>query len=394
MPITWRETHRPHANFKGEIVMMTKNVMRLAATGLASWLCAAPAMATGWTLTDLGTLGGTNSAANGINNAGQVVGYAEAADGTPYPVIWSGGVASALGTRPGRAVALGANGVAAGNVMSVDGQQLDATLLSGGNAYDLGTFGGSFSLVQAVNDSGLVAGYARTPDEKDHAFLATASGTVDLGTFGGLYSYVYGLNQSGLAVGSAYDASGTARCFRTTGGGLVDLGTFGGRFCNAFAVNDAGQITGGAATSAGVAHAFVFDSRGLVDLGTLGGTSSVGNAINRLGQVVGVARTSTNQQHAFLHDGTRMIDLGTLGGTTSSATGVNASGQVVGNATLASGSRQPFFFANGVMLNVNTLAPGLSNVDASHLYLNDAGQIGGTGTIVGKQRAFVLTPTP
>ena len=89
-----------------------------------------------------------------------------------------------------------------------------------------------------------------------------------------------------------------------------------------------------------------------------------------------------------------MIDLGTLGGTSSTATGVNASGQVVGHSALANGSRQPFLFANGVMVNVNTLVPGLSNVDAYRLYLNDAGQIAGTGTIGGKQRAFLLTPTP
>ncbi len=374
--------------------MKMRNVLHLLASGLACWLYATPAMSAGWTLTDLGTLGGATSEANGLNNAGQVVGHAEAADGARYPVIWSGGVARPLSTRQGGALALSAGGVAAGNVLSASGQRLAATLLSGGNAYDLGTFGGSFSYAVAVNDSGQVVGYARTPDEKDHAFLATASGMVDLGTYGGLYSYAYGLNQAGLVVGSAFDASGTPRCFLSTGGGLIDPGTLGGRACNALAVNDAGQVTGSSATSAGVGHAFVYDSRGMVDLGTLGGRSSAGLAINRRGQVVGASRTAANQQHAFFHDGTRMIDLGTLDGTSSTATGVNASGQVVGNSTLADGRKQPFLFANGVMLNVNTLAPGLSNVEPTRIYLNDAGQIAGTGTIGGKQRAFLLTPTP
>ncbi len=136
--------------------MKMKNVLRVVAAGLASWLCAAPALAAGWTLTDLGTLGGASSAADGLNDAGQVVGYAQAADGTPYPVIWSGGVAAVLATRPGRAVAVSASGVVAGNVASTDGMRLDATLLGGGTAHDLGTFGGSFSLVAAVNDSGQV----------------------------------------------------------------------------------------------------------------------------------------------------------------------------------------------------------------------------------------------
>jgi len=375
--------------------MKMKNVLCLAAGGLATLMGATSAMAAGWTLTDLGTLGGTTSEASGLNDAGQVVGYAESADGTPYPVVWTNGVATQLSTRPGRAIAISPNGVIAGNVISATSTKIDATLLTGGNAIDQGTFGGSFSLVSTVNDNGQVGGYARTPDEKDHAFLGTASGMVDLGTFGGVYSYVYGLNRSGLAVGSAYDASGMARCFRTTGGGLVDLGTFGGRFCNAFAVNDAGQITGGAASPAGVSHAFVFDSRGLVDLGTLGGSSSVGYAINRLGQVTGSSRTASNQTHAFFHDGTRMIDLGSLGGLVTTGRAVNAAGQVIGTSTLPNSSTsQPFFYANGVMVNLNTAVPGLSNIDVSSIRLNEAGQIAGTGMIGGNKHAFLLTPAP
>jgi probable HAF family extracellular repeat protein len=89
-----------------------------------------------------------------------------------------------------------------------------------------------------------------------------------------------------------------------------------------------------------------------------------------------------------------MTDLGTLGGTTSVATAVNALGQVVGNSTIASGAKQPFFYAGGVMVNLNSVVPGLSNINADKLYLNDAGQIAGTGTIGGQQHAFVLTPIP
>ena len=81
--------------------MKKKHGLRLAAGCLSSLLCAAPSFSAGWTLTDLGTLGGASSAANGLNNAGQVVGYAEAADGTPYPTIWTGGVPAALSLRPG-----------------------------------------------------------------------------------------------------------------------------------------------------------------------------------------------------------------------------------------------------------------------------------------------------
>jgi uncharacterized membrane protein YdfJ with MMPL/SSD domain len=41
-----------------------------------------------YTFTDLGTLGGSSSSANGINNAGQVVGYVW--NGATSATIWKG----------------------------------------------------------------------------------------------------------------------------------------------------------------------------------------------------------------------------------------------------------------------------------------------------------------
>ena len=375
--------------------MKTTTLLRTAAGGLVSLLAATSALAAGWTLTDLGPVGGASSVADAINNAGQVVGYAEAADGSPRAVIWTAGIPTVLSAGLGRALAVNAGGVAAGSVLSTDGTRTDTALLSPSGVVDVGTLGGSFAIAAAINDSGQFAGFSRRADGKDHAFLATASGMVDLGAYGGDYSQAYAINQAGLVVGSAFDAAGKARCFLSTGGGgLIDPGTLGGTFCNAFAVNDAGQVTGSSATGAGIGHAFRFGAQGMVDLGTLGGSSSLGKAINRHGHVVGSARTASNQTHAFLHDGTTMVDLGTLGGTTSVATAVNALGQVVGNSTLANGVKQPFLHANGVMINLNTVLPGLSNINADKVYLNDAGQIAGSGTIAGQQHAFLLTPTP
>ena len=370
------------------------NLLCGAACGLVSLLATTSALAGGWTLTDLGPVGGASSVADAINNAGQVVGYAEAADGSPRAVIWTAGIPTVLSAGLGRALAVNAGGAAAGSVLSTDGTRTDTALLSPSGMVDVGTLGGSFAIVVGINDSGQFAGYSRRADGKDHAFLATAAGMADLGTYGGDYSQAYAINNAGLVVGSAYDAAGKARCFLSTGGGLVDPGTLGGTFCNAFAVNDSGQVTGSSATAAGIGHAFMHDARGMLDLGTLGGSSSLGKAINRHGHVVGSARTAANQTHAFLHDGTTMLDLGTLGGTNSIATAVNAQGQVVGNSTIASGAKQPFFYAGGVMVNLNTVVPGLSNINADKLYLNDAGQIAGSGTIAGQQHAFLLTPTP
>ena len=44
----------------------------------------------GGTMTDLGTLGGRDSGATGINARGQVVGYSSTASGAIHAVLWEG----------------------------------------------------------------------------------------------------------------------------------------------------------------------------------------------------------------------------------------------------------------------------------------------------------------
>ena len=64
---------------------------RLIALGCASaivLLAAETARAGGYTLTDLGTLGGLRSEAMGINNAGQVTGWAELSGGSQRAFLW------------------------------------------------------------------------------------------------------------------------------------------------------------------------------------------------------------------------------------------------------------------------------------------------------------------
>ena len=52
-------------------------------------------------ITDLGTLGGTNSNARGINVFGQVVGYSTTAGGATHAFIYAGGMMADLGTLGG-----------------------------------------------------------------------------------------------------------------------------------------------------------------------------------------------------------------------------------------------------------------------------------------------------
>src|ERR1039458_9086707 len=75
---------------------------------LAAALWGPPAMAD--PITDLGTLGGTQSWASGINASGQVVGSAQiAGDATWHAFLYSGGIMTDLGTLGGYTAAIGIN---------------------------------------------------------------------------------------------------------------------------------------------------------------------------------------------------------------------------------------------------------------------------------------------
>ena len=50
---------------------------------------------------DLGTLGGTNVAATGINDAGQVVGWSQISTGHTQAYVWASGTLTGLGFLPG-----------------------------------------------------------------------------------------------------------------------------------------------------------------------------------------------------------------------------------------------------------------------------------------------------
>jgi probable HAF family extracellular repeat protein len=61
-------------------------------------------------VTDLGTLGGSNSIADGINASGQVVGYSATTGGDSHAFLYSGGIMTDLGTLGGaESIALGIN---------------------------------------------------------------------------------------------------------------------------------------------------------------------------------------------------------------------------------------------------------------------------------------------
>ncbi len=299
-------------------------------------------LADGGTLTDLGTLGGNNSAAFGINNTNQVVGTSQNSSGKNRAFLY-------------------------GNVFK------------GLEVVTNAVFNTSTATFDQVVTTNQLFGLAMT-----------SLGTLPAGTT----SEARGVNNPGQVAGWA-DVSGTSRAF-LYGGALTNLGLLsGGTFSQTAALNDVGQVVGWGDLGSGETHAFIYEPDGSrTDIARLAGsTNNYAYGINDAGAVVGYAEGPGPAQ-AFVAAGGTSTPLGYLpGGTFSRAYGINTFGQVVGQAGDNQGNPRAFVYTAGVMYNLNDLLP-----EGTDWVLNDArginhdGAIVGTGTFHGNDRAFVAVP--
>jgi probable HAF family extracellular repeat protein len=342
--------------------MNTKAVYCLALTLIAFGLAAIAQAAPVYQLSDLGTLGGTESgvAAGGINVSGQVVGGAQTSNFPPY----------------------------------------HAFLYSGGVMQDLG----AGLVAHGINDSGQVVG-GGLGGTRGEAFLYSGGAFMSLGdlAFGeyGGGSVAYGINNSGQVVGDspALHFFPETHAFLYSGGVMHDLTPSGGD-SYASAINAAGQVVGtwGPRGLPG-SHAFLYSDGVMQDLGTLGGSSSAATGINASGQIVGRSyATGDATQIAFLYSGGTMTNLGTFPGWLSNAaTGINDSGQVVGAYyRIGDSDLHPFLYSGGTMYDLNTLLDrsGAGWTLADQPVINDNGWIAVNGIFGGYQHAVLLTPVP
>jgi probable extracellular repeat, HAF family/probable extracellular repeat, HAF family/probable extracellular repeat, HAF family/probable extracellular repeat, HAF family len=324
---------------------------------LSILLVAGSVVAQTYTITDLRTLGGPFSQANGIGSMGQIVGYSANAS----------------------------NSIVCGSPNC----QYHAFLYSGGAMHDLGTFGGTQSIAEAMNGSSQITGYFYRNGFR--AFLWTNGTVTDLGNLGASYAVASAINNAGQVVGDSKTAKFDDHAFLYSQGMMRDLGTLGGHDSYARGINDRGQITGYAYDARGAFLAFLWQNGTMTSIGTLGGDYSKGLAINANSQIVGQAYTPGNiGAHAFLYSGGRMTDLEGLGNNYSSAMAINSSGtQIVGNS-----GNSAFLYTNGQMLNLNLLIPpGTGWSLYAGVAVDDTGLIAGYGILNGTSHAFLLTPS-
>ncbi len=303
-----------------------------------------------YTITNLGSLGGTASVPVEVNNRGEVVGYSLTANNAAaHAFLYSRGRMTDLGTLGGttsgamsinsRGVIVGMSNIAPGN------PQVDAFIERGGKLRDLGPLNPAFAAggMISINAGGEIAGLSAG----GYVALIHRNGVnINLGSLAGLGSIARDINDSGDVVGlsttalmPAANGSSTPtaifHAFLYRDGTMSDLGTLGGTDSTANAINDRGAVVGYSYTANNVAtHAFVDRNGTMTDLGTLGGRDSIAAAINDNGTVVGTSLTSTDASHGFIDVHGRMADLNSeipadSGFVITTAEGINDRGQIV-----------------------------------------------------------------
>ena len=361
-------------------------------------------------ITDLGTLGGANSQANGINSIGQIVGSSETgktdASGNPivHAFLWGSIVGMQnLTPLPGgtNCFATGINASASIVGYSENGKTdasgnliVHAVIWQNGVITDLGTLGGDNSQALGVNDSGQIVGWAnlnQTNAAGDgqvyRATLWKNSTKTNLGVVAGYESSkATGVNVSGQVVGHLMlSLGGGDNAFRWTQAlGIKDLNVAINPD-NPVTTNTAGKLVYTAASSDGSDHAFLWVSGTATDLGTLGGFGSQANALNSSDKVVG-SSSAGNFTYGFVWDSSHgMVSLGAFHYRQSSAYALNNVGQVAGASPVDNLHTHGFLWQNNLFTDLGTLGG-----DSIAFALNSAGQTVGQTHVGGNSHAFLF----
>ncbi|MEK6776613.1 MAG: DUF3466 family protein [bacterium] len=299
-----------------------------------------------YNITDLGTLSGPySSAAQDINEAGQVVGWSQ---------TMMNGYVSAT----------------------------HAFLWQKGSMTDIGAFSAISPRGEAfgINEVGQVVGWSET-DQGKRAFIWDSSTGIMIPIAplqGGTWSQASDINNQGQVIGGAGIPFSDEHAFlwdAVNGMQYLNMG-------QAHAINNQSQVVGNDLWENG-------------SITTLGFQPYMAYGINNLPSVQVVGRSGAdNTQHAFLWQNNSMQDLGTLGGSMSEAWAINDFSQVVGRADI-NGSSHAFLWQNGTMYDLNDwLMPGSIGEVKVAYDINNSGQIVGQGYFNGQEHAFLLTPVP
>jgi len=252
--------------------------------------------------------------AEGINDSGYVVGhYVEI--GTWYfkAFLWDkqGGVID-LGTLGGSeswAYGINDTGEVVGQAIN-DKEEKHAFMRRDATMFDLGTLGGQESLAHNINKDREVVGWSLTDKDEKHAFIWENDVMTDLDTLPGyLESEAHSINANSEVVGWSSNGAEQGHAFLWKEGKITDLGTLGGDYGRAYSINDSGQIVGKARIASGDFRAALFDPTGRgnnINLNDLifdhghGWTLTEAKSINGNGCIVGHGMNPQGETRGFL----------------------------------------------------------------------------------------------
>jgi probable HAF family extracellular repeat protein len=361
-----------------------------------------------YTVTDLGTLGGTFSAGYGLNSGGRVGGS---------------------------------------STLTATGVNQHAFLWHHGHMTDLGTLGGPNSIAGGPNgrDELPIEAEASLTDPLGENFCGFGTNLICLGaiwkngamtplpTLGGNNGVALALNNPGQVIGYAENSVRDPSCpspqvldfeavkWGPKQGEIHELRPLPGDTVGfALGINDEGQVVGTSGSCANTPlfplevgpHAVLWENGSATDLGNLGGEMiNDAASINNRGEVVGASELAGDTNcslitlagctiHPFLWTKeTGMQDIGTVGSDVlalpAGMGGINNPGQVVGESCDSTGNCRAFLWQNKKMTDLNTLIPADSPLYLLFAFgINDAGEIAGLAlqTSTGDVHAFLATP--
>jgi probable HAF family extracellular repeat protein len=335
-----------------------------------------------WTLTDLGTLGGSETFADSINDLGQVAGMSRVTGDTDtHAFFYDNGVMQDLAP------------INSGDIRA------------------------SFRL--GLNSSGRIVSGVVTDGAYYPAIYDRQSGQIttlgSLGSTSGFTGVATAINNSGVAVGISYLSSGVRHGFVYRNGTMSDLGSLGG-YSGALAINSAGTAAGFSSdTPNGFQRAVIWANDSILDISN--GFESQARGINDFGKVVGETMTPAGNQEAFRWSNGSSENLGTLApGRSSEAFSINNQGNIVGTAEAITGftyetnpitrvvtivtnyQNHAFLYSNGLMIDLNSVISTNSGWELYYAFgINNSDQIVGWGSMDGGEhtRSFILqVPEP
>lgn len=324
---------------------------------------AAPAAA-GWTIVDLGTLGGQETIAADINEAGDIVGTSTLANGSRRAFLYRSGRMTDLGTLAGDD---GSSAVAINNLGQVAGSSgLSASGVSRIFTYDDGRMSeaalpfGAAHRVRDINDAGDVLvnyyhtshGGCTSPNPGCNYIFRKNARHLDLQ---GQIATGREISNAGVVLAHAGNSREPTVLYNIHDGSRITIGAIPGGPVHPYHMapddmNDTGEVVG----HSGYGRPFIYKNGTVADINTVidGAIASL-SGMNDRGDIAGTLRTDTGSTVFLAANGGKAVDLNSLAAvrqanwTLESVTRLNNARQMIGQGIDAQGRRRAFLLTPG-----------------------------------------------